>query len=178
MMPHDPIFDPVAIVGWAIDVGVFDLMYSRWGWPIAEIVHFAGLVLLVGAVGAFDLRMLGLVKGIPLPALHRLVPFGVLGFGLSAASGLMFVVTAPDQYLYNPAWQVKMLLLGVAGANMALFYLTAARGLRTLPADAMPPLSARMFAGVSLAAWFGVIACGRVITAFRPPAWEWCAWCG
>jgi hypothetical protein len=35
-----------------------------------------------------------------------------------------------------------------------------------------------VFAGVSLAAWFGVIACGRVITAFRPPAWEWCAWCG
>ena len=37
--------------------------------------------------------------------------------------------------------------------------------------------TARTFAAISLAAWFGVIACGRVITAFRPPAWEWCAWC-
>ena len=42
MMPHDPLLDPVAIVGWAIDVGIFDLMYTRWGWPIAEIVHFTG----------------------------------------------------------------------------------------------------------------------------------------
>jgi hypothetical protein len=178
MLPDDPIFDPVAIVEWAIDTGVFDLMYSRWGWPIAEIVHFTGLCLLIGAVGAFDLRMIGRVKGISLGALHKLVPFGVAGFVLSASSGFLFVVTSPDQYLYNPAWQVKMVLLAIAGLNMALFYLTAARSLRTLPADAMPPLPARVFAGISLAAWFGVIAAGRVITAFRPPAWFWCGWCG
>jgi hypothetical protein len=153
-------------------------MYSQWGWIVAEIVHFTGLCLLIGAVGAFDLRMLGLVKNISLPALHRLVPFGVAGFGLSVASGLMFVTSAPDQYLYNPAFQVKMVLLAIAGANMALFYLTAARGLKDLPPEATAPRSARIFAGVSLAAWFGVIACGRVITAFRPPAWFWCAWCG
>ena len=177
MLPNDPIFDPVAIVGWAIDSGVFDLMYSRWGWPIAEIVHFTGLCLLIGAVGAFDLRMIGWVKGLSLGALHKLVPFGVAGFALSASSGLMFVVTSPDQYLYNPAWQVKMALLAIAGLNMTLFYLTAARRLRTLGPDDVPPRAARVFAGISLAAWFGVIAAGRVITAFRPPAWFWCGWC-
>jgi hypothetical protein len=175
---NDPLFDPVAIVGWAIDTGIFDLMYSQWGWPIAEIVHFTGLILLIGAVGTFDLAMIGWVKGLRLVALHRLVPFGVLGFALSIASGTMFVATSPDQYLYNPAFQIKMLLLAIAGANMALFYLTAARSLKSLADGAQPPRAARVFAGVSLAAWFGVIACGRVITAFRPPAWEWCAWCG
>jgi hypothetical protein len=122
--------------------------------------------------------MIGLVRNISLPALHNLVPLGVLGFALSVSSGVLFVASSPDQYLYNPAWQLKMALLGVAGLNMALFYLTAARGLRDLPADAAPPLAARVFAGVSLTAWFGVIACGRVITAFRPPGWFWCAWCG
>jgi hypothetical protein len=90
----------------------------------------------------------------------------------------MFVVTSPDQYLYNPAFQIKMVLLAIAGANMALFYLTAARSLTGIGGDAEPPRAARVFAAVSLTAWFGVIACGRVITAFRPPAWEWCAWCG
>lgn len=178
MTPHDPLLDPVAIVGWAIDVGIFDLMYTRWGWPIAEIVHFTGLCLLIGSVGAFDLRMIGLVKGLSFRALHWLVPFGVAGFVLSATSGFMFVVTAPDQYLYNPAWQLKMLLMAFAAANMVLFYLTAARGLMDLAPDAAAPRAARVFAVISLAAWFGVIACGRVITAFRPPAWLWCAWCG
>ena len=175
---NDPLFDPVEIVGWAIDSGIFDLMSSQWGWPIAEIVHFTGLCLLIGAVGTFDLVMIGWVKGLRLASLHRLVPFGVLGFGLSLTSGSMFVVTSPDQYLYNPAFQIKMVLLAIAGVNMALFYLVAARGLRGLPDGAPPPRKARIFAAGSLAAWFGVIACGRVITAFRPPAWEWCAWCG
>ena len=176
-MTRDPILDPVAIVEFAIDSGIFDLMYSAWGWPIAEIIHFTGLCLLIGAVGVFDLRMLGLIKGMKLSALHRLVPFGVAGFGLSAASGFAFVVTSPDQYLYNPAFQIKMVLLAIAGLNMAGFYLTTSRGLRDLEEDAHPPRAARIFAAVSLTAWFGVIACGRVITAFRPPAWEWCAWC-
>src|SRR5690606_31220805 len=91
-LPDDPLFDPVGIVVWSIDAGLFDLMYSAWGWPIAEIVHFTGLCLLMGTVGMFDLRMMGLVRGLSMAALHKLVPFGVLGFALSAASGFTFVV--------------------------------------------------------------------------------------
>lgn len=177
-MPRDPIFDPVAIMVWGIDSGIFDLLNSRWGWPVAEIVHFTGICLLIGTVGLFDLRMMGLVRGPPLTALHRLVPFGVLGFALSAGSGFLFVVAAPDQYLYNPAWQVKMVLLALAGLNMALFYATTARRPASLGADDQPPVSARLFAAVSLLSWVGVIAAGRVITAFRPPSWFWCGWCG
>ena len=177
-LPNDPIFDAVGIVTWAIDTGIFDLMYSAWGWPIAEIVHFTGICLLIGAVGTFDLRMMGFARGISLPALHRLVPVAVLGFLLSAGSGFLFVVTSPDQYLYNPAWQVKMALLAFAGLNMLLFYLTTSRRLKLLGPDDPPPLAARAFAAVSLASWLGVIMAGRVITAFRPPSWFWCAWCG
>lgn len=177
-LPNDPIFDVVDITVWGIDVGIYDFMYSAWGWPIAEIVHFTGLCLLFGAVGTFDLRMLGAVRGVPLNALHRLIPFGVAGFVLCVVSGVMFVVSAPDQYVYNPAWQIKMVLLAIAGVNMAGFYLTTARKLKALGPDDPPPLAARIFAGVSLTAWLGVIATGRVITAFRPPAWFWCAWCG
>ena len=176
-LPQDPIFDPVGIVVWSIDVGIYDFMYSAWGWPIAEIIHFTGLCLLMAAVGMFDLRMMGLVKGISLPALHKMVPYGVLGFLLSAATGIMFVTSTPDQYLYNPAWQVKMCLLVLAGLNMVLFYLTTSRRLQALGPDDSPPLAARLFAFASLTCWLGVIAAGRVITAFRPPAWFWCAWC-
>ena len=176
-LPDDPIFDPVGIVVWSIDTGIYDVMYSAWGWTIAEIVHFTGLCLLMGAVGMFDLRMIGLVRGISLPALHKLVPFGVLGFALSAMTGLMFVTSTPDQYLYNPAWQTKMALLAVAGLNMAVFYLTVGKRVKALGPDDPPPLAARLLAILSLACWLGVIAAGRVITAFRPPSWFWCAWC-
>jgi len=109
--------------------------------------------------------------------LHKLVPFGVAGFALSVTTGCCFVVTAPDQYLYNPALQTKLTLMGIAGINMIAFYATSAsHAVARAPADAMPPRSARVFAVVSLLCWLGVIVCGRVITAFRPP-FHWCAWC-
>lgn len=159
----------IAAIGqWGIDVGIYALMNTRWGWPIAEIVHFIGICLLMGCVGMFDLRMMGLVRGLSLSALHRLVPFGVAGYGLSAASGFLFVVAAPFEYIQNPAWQIKMGLMAVAGINMIVFYRTTAKAVYALGPDDTPPLAARIIAIVSLASWMGVITCGRVITAFRP----------
>lgn len=105
-----------------------------------------------------------------------MVPFGVAGFALSVSTGLLFFITTPDQYLYNPALQTKMALLAVAGLNMLLFYACAARAVQATGAEDLPPRRARIFAAISLACWLGVMLCGRVITAFRPP-WYWCPWC-
>ena len=44
--------------------GIYDFMNSPWGRPTAESIHFNGLCLLIGSVGVFDLRMLGVGKGI------------------------------------------------------------------------------------------------------------------
>ena len=153
--------------------GIFDLLHSPWGWPIVESLHFIGLSLLVGAVGLFDLRVLGVARQIPVTALHRFVPFGVAGFALNVSTGLMFVTSVPDQYIYNPAFQSKLLFMALAGVNMLLFYrfawraLAAGQGLRLAQAGA----------AVSLLCWLGVIVCGRLITFFRPPFF-WCFWCG
>lgn len=173
----DPLLDPVGIVNWSIDSGLFDIAYSAWGWPIAEIIHFTGICLLMGTVGIYDLRMMGAFKGISLKGLHSLVPYGVLGFILCAASGTIFVSSSPDQYLYNPAYQLKMALIAIAGVNMLGFYLTTAGAVRSLLPFQVAPRRARIFAIISFASWMGVIAAGRVITAFRPPAWFWCGWC-
>ena len=167
-LPDDPIFDPVGIVVWAIDSGIYDVMYSAWGWPVVEIVHFTGLCLLMGTVGIFDLRMMGLVTGLSLSALHRLVPFGVFGFGRSVGSGLMFVTSSPDQYLYNRAFIVKVGCMLVAGLNVAFFYARVFARLQRTGADADPPLGARLAGGVSLTAWIGVMSAGRLLTFFRP----------
>jgi hypothetical protein len=172
----DPLFNTDAIAQWALDVGIARFMFWKWGWPIAEIVHFFGLCLLFGTVALFDLRMLGVARGIRMQDLHRMVPFGVAGFALSITTGFMFVVTMPDQYVHNPAFVSKMSLLALAGINMVMFYATTWRAVRSAGPDAMPPLRARIFGAVSLVCWLGVIACGRVITAYRPP-WDWCFWC-
>jgi hypothetical protein len=172
MQPTHPPDWLLAIGNFGVDTGIYALMNTRWGWPIAESVHFVGLCLLMGTVGMFDLRMMGLVRGLSLSALHRLVPYGVLGWLMCVASGSLFVIAAPLEYIFNDAWQIKMLLMAIAGINMAVFYLsTTAKRVHALGPDDMPPLAARIIAIVSFMSWLGVITCGRVVTAFRP-FWE------
>lgn len=156
--------------------GIQELMSSAWGWPIVESLHFLGLSLLLGTVGLFDLRMLGLARGIPMGALHRLVPWGAGGYALNVATGLLFVTSAPDQYLHNPAFQVKLALMAVAGLNVLFFYRFAFGRVRAGEGHETAPPSARVAAALSLLCWIGVIVCGRLITYFRPP-YHWCWWC-
>ncbi|MES2624082.1 MAG: DUF6644 family protein [Pseudomonadota bacterium] len=158
-------------------MGIYGFMNSPWGWPVIESLHFIGLSLLLGTVGLFDLRMLGFGKSISLVALHKLVPFGVMGFLLNVVTGIMFVTTVPDQYIYNPAVQSKMLFIALAGVNMLLFYQLSYRLVTHENPEAKELARAKVFALVSLLCWLGVITCGRLITFFRPPAY-WCFWCG
>jgi len=108
-------------------------------------------------------------------ALHKLVPWGVAGYVLNVTTGVMFVVSAPDQYLFNPAFQVKLSLMAIAGLNVLFFYRFVFGPVKAAGADAVPG-SARTAAAVSLSCWVGVIVCGRLITYFRPP-YHWCFWC-
>ena len=176
-MRPDPIIDVAALERFGIETGIFAFTNSKWGWPFCEIVHFTGLCLLMMSVGMFDLRLLGVARGIPVSALHRLIPFGVAGWVMCVITGFMFFMSAPGQYLYNPAFQTKMMLMAVAGANMVLFYMTTAAALKTTGPEDLPLTRARLAAWVSLSCWLGVITCGRLITFFRPP-YQWCLWCG
>ncbi|MEQ8955439.1 MAG: hypothetical protein RL120_15005 [Gammaproteobacteria bacterium] len=165
-----------SLLQFAHATGIYSFMHSAWGWPIIESLHFIGLSLLLGCVGVFDLRMLGMARGIEFRQLHRLVPFGVAGFLLNVSTGTMFLVSAPDQYLYNPAFQTKLGLMLVAGINMLWFYGSSAAMVRQHSRELTAPRRARVVAAISLACWCGVIICGRLITYYRPP-YDWCWWC-
>jgi hypothetical protein len=151
-------------------------MHTAWAWPTAESIHFFGLSLLMGTVGLFDLRLVGLWKQIPLPALHRLIPFGIVGFALNIMTGISFLVAEPDQYIYNPSVQIKFLFMMLAGMNVALFYTTMFRTVKNLGPGEHAPLPARFMGAASLLFWIGVMSCGRLITFFRPPIHS-CPWC-
>ena len=150
-------------------LGVASLMRTDWGWPIVESIHFIGLTLLFGSIAAWDLRLLGMCKHVPLRAFHRLVPVAVLGFAINVSSGSMFLMTEANQYIYNPAFHFKLLFLSLAGLNVLVFYLTTFRRVNALgPAGVDPPYSAKVAGAVSLICWMSIIVCGRLITFYRP----------
>jgi hypothetical protein len=146
---------------------VASLMETEWGWPIVESIHFIGLTLLFGSIAAWDLRLLGMAKHVPLAVFHRLVPYAVVGFIINAVSGSFFLMTVPNQYVYNPAFLLKMGSVLLAGVNVAVFYGMAFRAMRAGVAVRHQTL-VRLSGAVSLALWIIVIVCGRMITFYRP----------
>jgi hypothetical protein len=139
-------------------------------WPLLQTLHLFGFTLLIGTVGFFDLRALGLAKGIPLQAIHRLIPWGVAGYIGNILLGIVFFSGHPEQYFYNDAFRLKLIFMAVAGINILLFYGTGTfQEIKTLPADANVPLRVKIIAGTSLFAWVAVLVCGRMITFNRPP---------
>jgi hypothetical protein len=156
----------VSTLASARPIGKF--MATRWGWPAMESIHFLGLSLLVGTIVLFDLRLLGMARRIPIAALHKLIPWGITGYGINLASGAMFLMAMPDQYIYNPAFHFKLLFMAIAGFNASAFYLVAAR--RTMGPEASPevPRRAKVIAVTSIAMWVGIIVCGRLLTFYRP----------
>ena len=141
---------------------------SRWAWPVWESMHFFGMTLLVGTVGLFDMRLLGFARSVPIRAMHRFIPIGITGFLLNLSTGIGFITATPDQYMYNKAFWVKSTLFVIAGLNVLFFYARVFRRLEMQSPHAPPPLGARIAGGISLTAWVGVMAAGRLLTFYRP----------
>ncbi len=145
---------------------LFVLEQKFWVWPVAETLHFMGLAFLVGMIGVFDLRMLGMAKKLPLAPFYRLLPWGIGGVGLSLITGMVFFVGDPVRYIHNGAFALKVLLLLLAGINVLVFYLTVSRETEALEAGDDAPLGAKIIAAVSLCLWAGVLLLGRWITIY------------
>jgi hypothetical protein len=143
--------------------------HHAWLWPTCETLHYLGLSLLLGTVGVYDLRVLGMAKGIPPSALHRLIPLGIGGFVVNVLTGIVFFFGFPEQYAYNNAFRFKLAFMALAGVNVLVFYSTAFRELNALAAGADAPLRSKIITGVSLSSWVCVLVCGRLLTFFRPP---------
>ena len=124
----------------ATELHQFIAQNGSWLWPIFQTLHYFGLSLLLGTVGLFDLRVLGVGKAVPPATLHKLIPFGIAGFVLNLLTGIWFFFGFPEQYFYNPSFQLLLTFVAVAGVNVAVFYLTDAfREVQLMPGGANAP---------------------------------------
>jgi hypothetical protein len=142
--------------------------HSPIGWPISACLHFIGLSLLLGTVGLFDLRLLGVAPGLSPSAMHKLIPWGVLGFAINVITGTMFFVGKPDRYVNNAAFAFKLAFLVMLGINVLIFYAISYRKVATLGPGDSAPLGAKIAAATSLVLWIGVICAGRMVAFFLP----------
>jgi uncharacterized membrane protein len=144
------------------------MTYNKWWWAFMMDLHFLGLVLLIGSVGALDLRIMGFARQLPLGPLHRLVPWALAGFGINLVTGLLAFIGMPEFYTLDYAFWVKMLAIMLLGVNAVAFYLTGVfGGVKDLGPGEDAPLSAKLVAASSLILWFAVILLGRYIQYYQ-----------
>lgn len=156
---------------WLVALGAsgYAVAMRQWLWlyPFVEVLHILGFVFLVGAAAMFDLRLLGVSRGIPVTDLARhLLPWSRAGLVLVVPTGLSMFVAHPIEWVGNPAFWVKLTLIVLAGLNAWAFHRGVYRSVGAWERNAPTPGRARMAAAASLALWSGVIGCGRLLAYF------------
>ena len=124
-----------------------------------QIVHVLGFILLLSSIVLISLRLLGLAFAQqPISKVGRDATRLIwLGLALTVASGTLMFVSSPKMYYYNPAFELKMLLL-VAAVLVQVLLLR-----RVSVSDSPTPVLVRTTVALSLASWFGVGLAGRII---------------
>lgn len=144
-----------ALHSWIID--------NNWITPVLEVMHFVGLCLMFGALLVIDTRMIGWFRDISVKAVHSLLPWVFIGFGINLITGILFVFYDPGRYLINISFQIKILLVMLAGLNALLYYWKIHPEISLWDRYEATPGIGKFIGVASLVIWVGVLVCGRMI---------------
>ncbi|GEM_PF-67105 len=138
---------------------------SIWMFPIIESIHVMSFTIVVGTIAIIDFRLLGLASTNRSfqKMSSEILKWTWAAFVVTVATGLMMFTTNARIYYHNPFFRAKMILLILAGLNMAVFELTAGKTVRTWDNSPSAPRVGKGVAAVSLVLWVSIIFMGRII---------------
>jgi hypothetical protein len=132
--------------------------------PWIESVHVLAIVIVVGTISIVDLRLLGIASlDISARRLMRdVVPYTWGAFAVAAITGSLMFSSDATHYAHNRLFQIKLVMLALAGLNMAVFHFFSERDIERWDAPgATTPMAAKAAATISLLAWIAVVSLGR-----------------
>lgn len=133
---------------------------STWLFPAIEVLHLAGIAMVLGTVTVADLALLGVLRSPALAtAVTPLLAVTKCGIIIAALSGTLLFVSDPLEFWNNPAFRLKLLAFLLAIAN-ALLFQRFTRGSAEI--TALGPLK-RLSISASLLLWCSVLVLGRAI---------------
>ena len=154
--------EPLVNTGWLPTASVRSFVNdTTWVWPACEALHFIGLGLSFGVVLLLNLRLLGMMKSVAFADLHRMLPWGILGFAVNFVTGMLFFIGVPAQYTANVSFHWKIVFLMLLGIN--LLYFTSLDEAWTVGPDEDAPSTAKVIAGSTIVLWIGVVYFGRML---------------
>ena len=149
----------IDIENWPIS---WEIGGTSW-FPFLESVHVITAALVLGSILMVDLRLLGLaaMKYSISTLSKELVPWTWGAFVIATITGLGMFITRAASHVVNPAFQWKLVLLALAGVNMAYFHLRIYKNIAQLDDSNPTPNQLKIFGGLSLFLWSGVMLAGR-----------------
>jgi hypothetical protein len=151
---------------WVYDTPLAETIRSNeLAFPWLESVHVLAIALVLGSIAVADLRLLGIasVKRPVTQLLNDVLPVTWIAFVVAAVTGIAMFMSNAVEYARNTPFQLKMLMLVLAGINMLVFQLITYRGVGQWDEARATPLGARFAGGFSLVAWVSIVAFGRWI---------------
>jgi hypothetical protein len=138
---------------------------SFWMFPAVETIHVIAIVFVLGSITRLDLRLLGLVwrNRAVTEVSEEMLPWTWTSFVIAMIFGLLLWSSKPIEYFGIAFFDVKMILMVLAGINMVLFQFITFKDVAKWDRDPIPPPGARLAGGLSMAFWLGVVICGRFI---------------
>ena len=138
---------------------------SLWLFPAIETVHLLGMAFLVVTIVAFDLRLIGLIlRQTRVSDLRRaLLPWSWTAFAIQVITGALLFSSEAVKLFANPALRLKLLLIVLAGIQVAIFHQFGFRNLTTWDAAPRTPMPAKLAGLISLVLWLSIVAAGRFI---------------
>jgi hypothetical protein len=134
--------------------------------PWIESIHVLAIVLVVGSISIVDLRLLGLGSRdrAVMPLTKDVLPCTWVAFLVAACTGALLFASKAVTFGHNFFFLGKMVLLVLAGINMAIFHLLVSRDVERWGATPhATPLAAKVAGAVSLCLWIAVVTFGRWI---------------
>jgi len=150
------------IQGTSMSVGIRE---SIWIYPIVDVLHCVGILLVAGTIAVVDLRLLGFgMRRSPVSSvLGQVLPWTRFGFVFMLLTGSLIAWSEPLKLYKSPFFRVKLAFLTLAGLNALFFHYSVSRGIGAWDSASLTPARARLAAVISIVCWICVIAAGRAI---------------
>lgn len=132
--------------------------------PYVESSHVVFLALVAGTIFTVDARLIGFAsRQLRFTYVSdRLLPWTWGAFAGAVVTGALLFMANATSYAGNFPFQVKMVLLVLAGINMLYFQFVTYRGVSAWDTGTPPP-AARAAGMISIALWCAIIGFGRWI---------------
>lgn len=140
-------------------------------YPIVESLHVLAVAMVFGTILVVDLRLLGVAStNRPFTRVaHDLLHLTWIGFALAVCTGILLFLPNAASIAINSSFQIKMILLALAGLNMGIFELVTTKSVGSWDTTTPPPNAARIAGLLSILLWAAVVVFGRLI-GFTPVA--------